>query len=124
MLGKRGQRPFIWKNLIQPKKSNNFLKPAANPAANGKLQTAKVLLLPYVIVYNYLMKKLRVYIDTSVIGGCFDDEFALWSNGLLQDFKKGHFEPVISTLTAEEILNAPENVRKVFQQFTDLEGTC
>ena len=24
------------------------------------------------------MKKPRIYIDTSVIGGCFDDEFAEW----------------------------------------------
>lgn len=35
------------------------------------------------------MKKLRVYVDTSVIGGCFDDEFAAWSNGLVQDFEVG-----------------------------------
>jgi hypothetical protein len=33
------------------------------------------------------MKILRVYIDTSVIGGCFDAEFSLWSNGLMHDFR-------------------------------------
>jgi hypothetical protein len=26
--------------------------------------------------------RLRIYIDTSVLGGCFDSEFAPWSNGL------------------------------------------
>lgn len=28
------------------------------------------------------MKRLRIYIDTSVIGGCFDPEFSEWSNSL------------------------------------------
>lgn len=32
---------------------------------------------------------LRVYLDTSVIGGCFDDEFEVWSNALLRDFRSG-----------------------------------
>jgi hypothetical protein len=40
------------------------------------------------------MKILRVYIDTSVIGGCFDAEFVSWSNGLMQDFRQGHFRAV------------------------------
>ena len=31
--------------------------------------------------------KQRVYIDTSVIGGCFDSEFKEWSNKLFDDFK-------------------------------------
>jgi len=26
------------------------------------------------------MHKQRIYLDTSVIGGCFDKEFAEWSN--------------------------------------------
>ena len=29
------------------------------------------------------MDPLRIYIDTSVLGGCFDVEFAEWSNGLI-----------------------------------------
>ena len=38
------------------------------------------------------MKKPRIYIDTSVIGGCFDEEFELWSSGLVADFKAGLFK--------------------------------
>jgi len=30
------------------------------------------------------MKILRIYVDTSVVGGCFDPEFAPWSNGLIE----------------------------------------
>jgi hypothetical protein len=33
-----------------------------------------------------LMKRLRIYLDTSVIGGCFDHEFSLWSKALIEDF--------------------------------------
>jgi hypothetical protein len=29
---------------------------------------------------------MKVYADTSVIGGCFDDEFKQWSNALFQEF--------------------------------------
>ena len=42
------------------------------------------------------MKKQTVYVDTSVIGGCFDDEFKEWSNNLVTDFQKGLFIPVLS----------------------------
>jgi hypothetical protein len=60
------------------------------------------------------MKALRIYIDTSVIGGCLDKEFAPWSNGLLRDFKLGNFIPVISDVVSAEIQEAPEIVRTVY----------
>ena len=59
------------------------------------------------------MKVQRVYTDTSVIGGCFDEEFSPWSNGLMQDFRLGNYEPVVSeVVTAEIEENAPEEVQK------------
>lgn len=63
------------------------------------------------------MKKLRVYVDTSVIGGCLDDEFKEWSNGLLLDFQKGTFEPVLSDLLTREIARAPVLVSTIFNEF-------
>lgn len=57
------------------------------------------------------MKVQRVYIDTSVIGGCFDAEFAPRSNGLMKDFRLGNFAPVPSEVVAAEIAPAPEEVR-------------
>jgi predicted nucleic acid-binding protein len=61
------------------------------------------------------MKKLRVYLDTSVIGGCFDDEFKHWSNGLFEDFKTGLFLPVISSITSFEIeKGAPAFVKEKY----------
>jgi hypothetical protein len=66
------------------------------------------------------MKILRVYIDTSVIGGCFDAEFSLWSNGLMQDFRRGHFRPVLSEVVAVEIRPAPEPVRVQYAELLSL----
>jgi hypothetical protein len=67
------------------------------------------------------VKIQRVYIDTSVIGGCFDSEFALWSNGLMQDFQMGLFRPVISDLTTVEINVAPDFVQNKYAELLDLE---
>ncbi len=55
-------------------------------------------------------KKTRIYVDTSVIGGCFDREFELWSNGLFEDFKTGIFIPVVSEIVTAEIAEVPNNV--------------
>jgi hypothetical protein len=52
------------------------------------------------------MHKPRIYIDTSVIGGCFDEEFAEWSNKLFEELKDGKKIAVISDLTIEEIEEA------------------
>lgn len=68
------------------------------------------------------MKKLRIYIDTSVIGGCFDHEFAPWSNALLEDFQEGSFIPVLSQLVAAEIRPAPERVREKYTYLLGLRG--
>ena len=62
------------------------------------------------------MKKFRIYVDTSVIGGCFDPEFATWSNGLLKDFEKGLYQPVLSEIVAFEIEKAPEEVIEKYLQ--------
>lgn len=66
------------------------------------------------------MKTGRIYVDTSVLGGCFDVEFAVWSNGLIEDFRRGVFRPVLSDLTAIEVATAPERVRTLHQEVTAL----
>ena len=66
------------------------------------------------------MKTPRIYIDTSVIGGCFDTEFAPWSNGLMQDFRCGLFRPVLSEVIAVEIHPAPEPVRVQYAELLNL----
>jgi hypothetical protein len=62
------------------------------------------------------MKLQRVYVDTSVIGGCFDPEFAAWSNGLITDFRLGLFKAVLSEITAAEIEDAPEPTQEIYAE--------
>lgn len=62
----------------------------------------------------------RIYIDTSVLGGCFDQEFATWSNALVRDFRAGRLIPVLSDVTAAEVQDAPEQVRNLHQELLTL----
>ena len=67
------------------------------------------------------MNKQRIYLDTSVIGCCFDSEFEIWSNGLINDFKKELFKPVISEVTAAEISEAPNFVQDKLSELFELD---
>lgn len=59
------------------------------------------------------MRRLRVYADTSVFGGCFDDEFAEFSKAFFEEVRTGRFVLVLSDVTLRELLGAPEQVRAV-----------
>ena len=63
---------------------------------------------------------LRIYVDTSVIGGCFDDEFSEWSNRLIEEAISGVNTIVLSDLTLEELENAPEKVRKILENIPEV----
>ena len=59
------------------------------------------------------MKKLRVYIDTSVIAGCLDDEFSLESNQLMEAMKQEKFILLMSDIIVSELINAPQAVKDI-----------
>ena len=63
------------------------------------------------------MKTQRIYLDTSVIGGCFDGEFEVWSNALINDIRCGLFDGVTSEVVEAEIADAPKNVQEKFIEF-------
>ncbi|MBM2816612.1 MAG: hypothetical protein HW421_3374 [Ignavibacteria bacterium] len=62
------------------------------------------------------MHKPRIYIDTSVIGGCFDNMFAEWSNKLFDEFIAGKKIAVVSDITTSELIDAPNNVKEKLDQ--------
>lgn len=68
------------------------------------------------------MARLRIYVDTSVIGGCFDVEFVTWSDALIRDFRAKRLIPVLSDVTAAEIAAAPAAVRVLHQELLGLSG--
>ena len=55
--------------------------------------------------------KLRLYLDTSVFGGFFDDEFSEHTIPLFERISKGEFILIYSTITQEELENAPTQVK-------------
>jgi hypothetical protein len=58
----------------------------------------------------------RVYIDNSVIGGFFDDEFAFPTKRLFREITGGLYSAVISSITIEEINGAPDPVMTFFRK--------
>jgi len=61
------------------------------------------------------MRKLRIYIDTSVIGGYFDDEFSNDTKKLFDEILRGEYRLVISDLTERELVNAPDKVKTLLK---------
>ena len=62
------------------------------------------------------MKTLRVYVDTSVVGGYFDVEFEEWSKKLIADFRAGRYQAVVSNVVTKEIAAAPDFVRELYAE--------
>ncbi|MCU0350833.1 MAG: PIN domain-containing protein [Flavobacterium sp.] len=62
----------------------------------------------------------RIYIDTSVVGGYFDEEFKEATNLLFQRLENKEVRFVVSDLLDLELLNAPTNVKELlFRYSTD-----
>ena len=65
------------------------------------------------------MFRPRIYVDTSVIGGCFDEEFDEYSVQLFEEFIAGKIIPIISDVVLFELEGAPEEVKNVLEQVPD-----
>ena len=59
------------------------------------------------------MRRLRVYADTSVYGGCFDEEFKKASRPFFREVSGGRFGLVVSETVQRELAEAPEEVKQV-----------
>ena len=59
------------------------------------------------------IKILRIYVENSVIGGYFDDEFKEPTRKLFDQFKKGIYKPVISSHVIAELEDgAPDYIKE------------
>ena len=61
------------------------------------------------------MKLLRIYADTSVIGGCLDPEFWGPSRRFIEAVKAGHCRLLVSELVLAELDRAPQGVQDVLR---------
>ena len=62
------------------------------------------------LMENAMLKRLRVYADTSVVGGCFDPEFKRGSLALMGMVREGSVVLPLSELLGIELRRAPEKV--------------
>jgi len=65
------------------------------------------------------MKKFRLYLDTSVFGGCFDVEFATVSNKLFELVSADRIIVVVSDVILKELERAPQEVKNLLKLFSD-----
>ena len=63
--------------------------------------------------------KQRIYIDTSVIGGYFDDEFSENTIPFFDRVKKGEIIIIVSELVDAELLRAPDFVKDFIKEIDE-----
>jgi predicted nucleic acid-binding protein len=66
----------------------------------------------YSLSLSQIMKR-RIYIDTSVIGGYFDDEFEVATKLLFERIKNKDFDIYFSEVNETELSLAPKNVQDI-----------
>jgi predicted nucleic acid-binding protein len=62
--------------------------------------------------------KQRIYIDTPVVGGYFDEEFKEATKALFKRLEDGEIIFVVSELLDLELINAPQNVRELLLNYS------
>ena len=63
--------------------------------------------------------KQRIYIDTSVVGGYFDEEFKEATYGLFKRLENNEITFVVSDLLDLELIGAPKEVRELLHRYSN-----
>ena len=61
----------------------------------------------------------KLYLDTSVIGGYFDDEFKEETQKLWKLMEQGRYKFHTSATTEKELIRAPERIKSLFRKTFD-----
>ena len=62
--------------------------------------------------------KQRIYIDTSVLGGYFDEEFKEATRSFFERFENNELIFVVSDLLDVELIRAPKNVKELLHNYS------
>jgi predicted nucleic acid-binding protein len=65
-----------------------------------------------------MLVKQKIYIDTSVVGGYFDEEFKEATTALFQRLENEEIIFVVSDLLDLELINAPQKVRELLHNYS------
>ena len=66
-----------------------------------------------------IKRKLRIYIDTSIVGGFFDDIFEVETKALFQRLENKEVIFVVSDLVEKELKDAPPHVKELLDRYDD-----
>jgi len=61
----------------------------------------------------------RIYLDTSVFGGYFEQEFEFWTKLLFDKIVKGQIKLLYSQMTEIELAEAPKHIRDLTMKIPD-----
>ena len=61
--------------------------------------------------------KARIYIDTSIVGGYFDNDFSVDTQALFKRLENKEIIFLISSVLQQELLKAPDNVQKLLNSY-------
>ena len=64
--------------------------------------------------------KQRIYIDTSIVGGYFDKEFAEVTQALFERLKNKEVVFVVSDLLRQELTGAPKHVQTLLDNYEEI----
>jgi predicted nucleic acid-binding protein len=59
----------------------------------------------------------KIYIDTSIVGGYFDDEFSVETKALFERLENNEIIFIISSVLMQELQKAPKNVRSLLDKY-------
>ena len=62
--------------------------------------------------------KQRIYIDTSIVGGYFDEEFQEVTTKFFERLVNNEIIFVVSDLLDLELINAPQHVRQLLHNYS------
>lgn len=65
--------------------------------------------------------KQRIYIDTSVVGGYFDDEFSSDTIPFFDRVKSGEITIIVSDILQAELLRAPNFVKELLKSIPEIQ---
>ena len=61
----------------------------------------------------------RIYVDTSVFGGYFEQEFEFWTKLLFDKIINGEIKMLYSQMTEIELAGAPDHVKELIKKIPD-----
>jgi predicted nucleic acid-binding protein len=95
------------------------------PAASGRRCFWEMIRnILRIFVEKIRAMKQRIYIDTSIVGGYFDKEFAEATMALFERLKNGEVVFVVSDLMQEELEKAPIHVQRLLQKYEEDYPDC